>query len=127
MARTLATMVTVTTYGTWLRGDARGWVDDGVTFPKDPILESNDHERMKFAVFQFRTADLLRIGESIGKSLIERLGQTVFALTVHEWHAHFVVGPTEEPIAEIAKCAKDAVRYALRPGRPIWTEGYDKR
>jgi len=21
----------------------------------------------------------------------------------------------------------DAVRYGLRPGRPIWTEGYDKR
>jgi hypothetical protein len=112
-------MVTVTTYGTWLRGDARGWVDDGVTFPKDPTLESNDRQRMKFAVFQFHTADLLRVGESVGKSLIERLSQTILALTVDEWHAHFVVGATEAPIAEIVKCAKDAARYALRPGRPI--------
>jgi hypothetical protein len=25
------------------------------------------------------------------------------------------------------KCAKDAVRYGLSPGRPIWTDGCDKR
>jgi hypothetical protein len=27
---TLAIMVTMTTYGTWLRGDPRGWVEDGI-------------------------------------------------------------------------------------------------
>jgi len=26
MANVLAIMLTMTTYGTWLRGDARGWV-----------------------------------------------------------------------------------------------------
>jgi hypothetical protein len=39
MGNTLATMITMTTYGTWLRGDYRGWVDDGRILPPDPILE----------------------------------------------------------------------------------------
>jgi len=34
----LATMVTTTTYGTWLPGDVRGYVDDGVILPGDPTL-----------------------------------------------------------------------------------------
>jgi len=33
---TLAIMVTSTTYGTWLRGDKRGWVDDGRILPSLP-------------------------------------------------------------------------------------------
>jgi hypothetical protein len=33
---TLAIMFTLSTYGTWLRGDARGWVDDGIIFPPIP-------------------------------------------------------------------------------------------
>ncbi len=58
----LGTMFTMTTYGTWLRGDRRGWVDDGRILPP-----------------------------------------------------------------EVVKCAKEAVRYGLRAGRPIWTADYDKR
>ena len=40
---------------------------------------------------------------------------------------HFVIGATEHPAGDLAKCAKDAVRYGLRAGRPIWGAGYDKR
>jgi hypothetical protein len=32
-------MLTITTYGTWPRGDKRGYVEDGKTFP--PIPTSN--------------------------------------------------------------------------------------
>ena len=42
---TLGTLLTFTTYGTWLRGDARGWID-GVLMPPDPVLESADRGRM---------------------------------------------------------------------------------
>jgi hypothetical protein len=45
---TLAIMFTLSTYGTWLRGDARGWVDDGIIFPSDPQLEDADRGRMKY-------------------------------------------------------------------------------
>jgi len=127
MQRTLATMLTMTTYGTWLRGDKRGWTDDGIVFPADPVLEANDRERMKHPPFVFTANDLIRVGQSIGDSLIGRLSQRILALTVQIWHVHFVVAATSSPISDIVKCAKDAARYALRPGRLIWTDGYDKR
>jgi hypothetical protein len=127
MGNTLATMLTMTTYGTWLRGDKRGWVDDGKILPPDPELESADRSRMKHSPYLFPRDRLLDIGTFIGESLTMRLELPIHALHVGTWHAHIVIGPTQHHIAEVAKCAKDAVRYGLRPGRPIWTDGYDKR
>ena len=36
MQRLLATTVTTTSYGAWLPGDLRGYVEDGVVLPGDP-------------------------------------------------------------------------------------------
>jgi hypothetical protein len=63
----------------------------------------------------------------IGESLTRRLQIPIYALHVGTWHVHIVIGPTEHFISETVKCAKDAARYGLRAGRPIWTDGYDKR
>jgi hypothetical protein len=127
VGRTLAIMVTMTTYGTWLRGDRRGWVDDGVIMPPDPALEARDAARMNHPPFRFCKNQLHAVGDMIGRSLIDRMNVTALALTVQTWHVHVVIGATHHHIADVVKCAKDAVRYGLRPGRPIWTDGYDKR
>ena len=127
MHSTLAILLTMTTYGTWLRGDRRGWVDNGVVFPPSPEIEAADRQRMKHPVFLFDPAQFIPVGELIGRLLRERLGLRLLALTVQTWHVHTVVAATEHPIEEIVKCAKDAVRWGLRPGRPIWSDGYDKR
>lgn len=123
----LAVMLTMTTYGTWLRGDQRGWVEDGRTLPPDPVLEQSDRVKMLHSVFIFPTNKLFDIGSFIGNSLIERLNVTFLAMTVQTWHVHFVISATSHELSEVVKCAKDSVRYGLRPGRPIWTEGCDKR
>lgn len=120
-------MVTMTTYGTWLRGDARGWVEDGRTYPANPDLEAADQNRMKHSPFLFQPEQLNSIGQAIGESLQSRLNQRILALTVQCWHVHFIVSDSDKPIADVVKCAKEAVRYHLRPGRPIWTDSYDKR
>jgi len=127
MANTLAIMMTMTTYGTWLRGDARGWVDKGVVFPPDPDLEATDCARLKHSIYRFADADGYRVGSMMGESLRSRQGLRIYAMTVQPWHTHFVVAATSHPIGQVAKCAKDAVRWGLRPGRPIWGDGYDKR
>jgi hypothetical protein len=127
MGRTLATMLTMTTYGTWLRGDRRGWVDDGIIYPADAELETADRARMKHPPFHFPREQLLEIGAFIGKSLTERIELPIYALHVGTWHVHLVVGATHHPIGDVVKCAKDAVRYGLMVYRPIWTDGYDKR
>jgi hypothetical protein len=120
-------LTTFTTYGTWLRGDSRGWVDDGVVFPADPMLELADAGRMKHDQYRFSIDQLLAVGNAIGISLRDRMKIATLALTVQTWHGHLVVAATKEPIDQVVKCAKDAARYHLRPGRPIWTDGYDKR
>jgi len=120
-------MVTMTTYGTWLRGDARGWVNDGRIYPADPCLESADRARMRHYPLVFPAIQLLSIGTAIGESLQTRLDQRILAMTIQTWHVHFVVSDSDRTIAEVVKCAKDAVRYYLRIGRPIWTDSYDKR
>jgi len=48
-------------------------------------------------------------------------------MTVQTWHVHVVIPATQHDVEVVVKCFKDAARYGLRPGRPIWTEGYDKR
>ena len=123
----LATMYTMTTYGMWLRGDRRGWIDDGALMPPDPDLEHNDRQRMAHPTYLFAVTDLLSIGDMLGASLVERLSQRILALTVQTWHVHFVVVASAHSHADIVRCAKEAVRYGLRLGRPIWTDGYDKR
>ena len=120
-------MFTMTTYGTWLRGDMRGWVDQGRVLPPNPPLEAADRRRMKYPLFLFSEQDLPKVGGWIGQSLRERLDLRILAMTVQTWHVHLVIAATEHPKSKIVKCAKDAVRWGLRPGQPIWTDGYDKR
>jgi len=127
MGSTLGTLFTMTTYGTWLRGDQRGWVDDGILMPPNPAIEAADRARLKHDPFRFAAEDFLRVGQMIGDSLQKRMELRILALTVQAWHVHLVVGSTTHEVSAIAKCAKDAVRWGLRPGRPIWTDDYDKR
>jgi hypothetical protein len=127
MGRTLAIMVTSTTYGTWLRGDKRGSIQDGRLLPPLPWLEANDRGRMKNQPYLFDGERLHDIGQMIGDSLIERLQLSILALHVARWHFHLVIAATRRDIADIVKCAKDAVRYGLKAGRPVWTADYDKR
>ena len=120
-------MLTMTTYGTWLRGDARGWVDDGVVKPPcSPLLES-DRKNLKHHPFFFAEQEILNVGRFIGESLISRMDQHILGLTVQSWHVHLIVGATQEPLPDVVKCTKDAVRWGLRLNRPLWTESYDKR
>jgi len=127
MANTLAILLTATTYGTWLRGDARGWVDDGMVFPPDPVLEAADRLRMKYPVYLLPAGAWRQVGDWIGAALRQRSQVSIHALFVGTWHAHVVVGANRFSPSALVKCMKDAVRWGLRPGRPIWADGYDKR
>ncbi len=127
MGRLLANLITMTTYGTWLRGDQRGWVDEGIVFPADPVIEEIDRKRMKHSEYLFSAGDWWQVGEWMGTSLVKRLALRICAMTVQRWHVHVVAGASSAALPDVAKCAKDAVRWGLRPGRPIWGAGFDKR
>lgn len=106
----------MTTYGMWLRGDQRGWIDAGKLMPPNPSLENADRRRMKFPEYQFSDAQRLVVGNYLGEGLLRERCLRIFALTVRSWHVHFVVGATKVQFGEIAKCAKDSVRYGLKIG-----------
>jgi hypothetical protein len=127
MNQVQAIMITLTTYSMWLRGDARGWVDKGTVFPTDLVLEAADRARLKHPPMQFAPEQWLPVGQYMGEAMISRCGLTLFALTVQSWHVHVVTSATPLPVSHVVKCAKDAVRWGLRAGRPIWATGYDKR
>jgi hypothetical protein len=127
MGRTLATLFTMTTYGSWLRGDARGWVEDGVIFPAEPQLAAWDRDRMKHAPYLFPREQWLGVGQAIGESLRDRLNVRVHALTVQGWHVHGLIGATRHDVGEVIKCAKEAARWHVNVDQPIWSDGYDKR
>ena len=127
MSRILATLLTFTTYGTWLRGDPRGWTENARPQPPDPALQLADRRRLKHAPYRIPDHQLLALGRAVGRALIDRLNLRILALAVHPTHLHLVIASTDEPIPRIVKCAKDSARHHLNPGRPIWTAGYDKR
>ena len=62
MRPTLGILITATTYGTWLRGDRRGWIDDGRLMPPCPELEAADRLRMKHPPFLFASDQLWDVG-----------------------------------------------------------------
>ncbi len=132
-------MLTCTTYGSWLRGDKRGWVDDGKILPADAQLEVRDRQRMKHSAWVFNDVQQIVAGVCICKSLRERMNVGVWALAIESWHVHVVLDWGDmHAVGRVVKCMKDAVRYGLKNvgghagdhvggGRPIWTTGYDKR
>ncbi len=107
-------MITATTYGTWMRGDRRGWIDKGVLKPQNEAIEAHDRQRQQHETFRFTKDQLLEIGAMMGKSLIERQHHKILALTIQTDHFHLLIGATFVDVPKIAKCAKEAVRFGPR-------------
>ena len=126
MPRTLGIMLSWSTYGMWLRGDARGWVQKGIVFPADPILQQADRARLLHEPFTFARPQRTLAGELIGEAA-RSLGAVLHALHVGRWHLHLLVAYLPVPLPRIVKTLKDRVRRGLGYRRPIWVEGYDHR
>jgi hypothetical protein len=127
MSRTLAILFTMTTYGTWLRGDRRGWVKDGIEMPPNALLEVVDRKSLNHEPYRFPSNMRMGVGDAIGASLIQRMRVDLLAMCICSNHIHFMTGPTRVHVETVVKCAKDAARWHLRIDRPIWGVGYDKR
>ena len=129
MAKTLGYMITWTTYGTWLQGDERGYVEDGQIFPPNqPLEDSNKQNLSKEPVTLTKTHR-----QNVQDAIVEKakqLNQKIYALSVSSNHVHIVVGCVPMPIGLVVRHYKGSAQAALRKvgvaGR-IWTKGFDKR
>lgn len=123
----LGTLITYTTYGTWLRGDSRGWVDEGIIKPPNALLRLADESSMNHPAFLFQEDALLGVGQRICEKLLERNNLRLLALTIQTWHVHMVVPATRIQLAHIVKETKESARFLILPCQPMWTTKCDKR
>jgi REP element-mobilizing transposase RayT len=126
----LAYFLTWTTYGTWLRGDARGSVVNdnrfGVPYAEpEPALVAGDSRRLE--------SDAVFLGEEMRTtvhhaiaSVCEHRGWVLHAANARSNHVHVVVGSTasaEKTLADLKAWATRALREAglADATQKIWT------
>jgi REP element-mobilizing transposase RayT len=129
MAQIVGYMVTWTTYGSWLPGDKRGYVDNGKILSGNVKILQRNRKRQKAPVVKLNAQE-----EEIVKQTIyaeaEKIDHKIEALVVYSNHIHLLALPHTESIEEVVGRYKSVTIRALwqrgRKGR-IWTKGYDKR
>jgi len=129
MGKTLGYMVTWTTYGSWLQGDARGFVKDGNILGENKGLEQANRKMLIGDRFKLKKEqrDVARRDILLEA---ERIGEKILAISVCSNHIHVVIGKGGNSVDKVVSRFKSAAYYALRKsgveGR-VWTRGYDKR
>jgi len=127
----LAFFITFTTYGSWLHGDPRGWVDrsrlpdnDARRGPHARIHGQRREETRSPAV----TLDA-RMRECVRRAIretCETAGWTLASLAVRRTHAH-VLATSDRSATQTLSCLKGQATRALRSaalvetGRRVWT------
>jgi hypothetical protein len=121
--RLLATMVTTTSYGAWLPGDLRGYVDNGVVLPGDPERFDEAVRRMggRSPVI-FNAGQQTRLFEAICAAADE-FGYQLTDASIESWHAHWIVSHGFDSVATMVGRLKNRMRQALGIGR-VWTAEY---
>jgi REP element-mobilizing transposase RayT len=129
MAKTLAYMVTWTTYGTWLQGDDRKYVKDGQILPPNESLAAANMRALTKESVRLSFNERQIVEEAIRQQAI-RFDQQIYALAVCTNHVHLVAEYIPRPIGVVVqrykKCAVHALRGIGIKGR-VWTSGFDKR
>jgi hypothetical protein len=129
MQRVIGYMLTFTTYGTWLQGDKRGYVKDGITYEgNEELLNAN-----KTAMLQQAVRLNHKQKEIVKKAILDEakeVEQKISAILVWSTHVHIVAENINETIGKITGRYKAATTKALREtgfvGK-VWTKGFDKR
>ena len=123
--RVLATMVTTTSYGTWLPGDLRGYVQHDTILPGEPKLL--DHARALLAdnPVYFSRAQIVVLDHAI-HAAAEEFDYRLTDLSIESWHLHWIIDHDYEPVPDVVGRLKTRMRQMIGRGR-IWTHGYCHR
>jgi len=129
MSKIAGYMVTWTTYGSWLPGDERGYVEDGQILPGNTYTLKRNMNRQKSSTVRLNAQER-KIVRQVILAEAKRIGHKIQALAVCTNHIHLLAEPHSESIADTVGRYKSITTRVLwqhgRKGR-IWTRGYDKR
>ena len=121
--RLLATMVTTTSYGAWLPGDIRGYVENGIVLPGDPSRLELARRRMgDREPILFTLSQQTQLFQAL-RDAAEEFQYQLTDASVESWHLHWMVQHGFDSVATMVGRLKNRMRQALAIGR-IWTEGY---
>ena len=131
-----AYFLTWTTYGTWLPGDARGWVDrrrrhGEVVEAPDPEREATAREAMRGEPVKLDP----ELRALVREALLDSAGRrdwSVHALQVRSNHVHVVLSAGDTPPGRVLGILKAYASRALNRARPgawprWWTRQGSKR
>ncbi len=126
----LLMLITWTTYGTWLPGDARGWRDrqEGSKIPR-PKLEDWCMQQMKGEVVLLEQKDRLVVEEVCNKHC-EIRNWHLFAVNARTNHVHVVVAADTKPQLVRDQLKANCTRGLRRQAIPLncnrtWSRGGD--
>ncbi|MBV9122202.1 MAG: hypothetical protein JO112_02430 [Planctomycetes bacterium] len=128
----LAYFFTWTTYGTWLPGDARSWVDGAthqIHFTPDPQREARARAALVEPPLTLNLAQRLVVAKVVRDHCRIR-GWELHAVNVRTQHVHVVAGILCAPAKALAEFKAWATRR-LKESQPTrqhwWTEGGSKQ
>ena len=122
-------MATQTTYGTWLQGDRKGYVKNGITLEANAELEKSNKELLKHNKIKIPKRLRKTVENAILKEA-EEIDQKVYAIAVCSNHVHIVVESIGKRCGYLVGRFKKAATKALRKydyNDKVWTKGFDKR
>ncbi len=123
-------------YGTWLRGDERGWQPKGARYGEQfeqdkPSLRAYDASRMRFKAFRLGAKASEVVLESLHR-LCTRRDWTLLSVCITETHVHVLL-LASEPASKTLGDAKGFATRGLREAgqvaaeRPPWSRGGSAR
>jgi len=128
MARMIGFMATWTTYGSWLQGDAKGYVKDGAILDSNPNLEKSNKTSLKQKSVRLPKSIRPVVKKAILKEAKE-IGHVVHALVVYSNHVHIVLSaigkPTGYSVGRLKLAATAALGKHGFDGK-VWTKGFNK-
>ena len=129
MPKIIGYMVTWTTYGSWLPGDERGYVENGHILPANRGIFKASKKQLKSQAVSL-TKQEMKIIHQVILNEAQRIHNEILALVVCTNHVHIAIHPHSQSIDKIISRYKSITTRALwdtgRKGR-IWTKGFDKR
>jgi REP element-mobilizing transposase RayT len=118
----LATMVTTTSYGTWLPGDLRGYVENGTILPGDPNRLQQATQRLKGSPILFTLEQQNKLFDAL-RTAADEFSYKLTDASIESWHLHWMCHHGYDSVPKMVGRIKNRLRQALNIGR-IWTEGY---
>ncbi len=124
MADPLAFFLTWTTYGTWLPGDERGWVDDRLRQSAPQLRRSTEAKLLQQPVVL--TVAQRSVVERTVREVCEHKGWRVWAVNCRSNHVHVVVSAGDKSPEQVMNtlkswCSRRLSECTTADGKKWWT------